>query len=98
AETRFGAQSALNKFLTSTFLLLPSPRRAGRYKLAAPVSKTGSAHHRGRSVTDAFRQFPRPLAQKQSARLITGRPRSVTARDDQLSSWHAANRFPIHRQ
>ena len=27
----------------------------------------------------------RPVAQKQSARLITGRPRSVTARDDQPS-------------
>lgn len=26
----------------------------------------------------------RPVAQKQSARLITGKPRSVTARDDQF--------------
>src|SRR5580658_9799253 len=32
-------------------------RKAGRYKLAAPVPKTGSAHTRGRSITDAFRQF-----------------------------------------
>src|SRR5439155_24394624 len=112
--------------------------KAGRYKLAAPVSKTGSAQTRGRSVTDAVRQHltpnerksyatcdplpksvalpqelqtkschsnptsretelhfssdatvrfkaaigTRPLAQKQSTRLISGRPRSVTARDD----------------
>src|SRR5436309_11655530 len=33
-----------------------------------------------------IRQFPmRPVAQKQSARLISGRPRSVTAPDDQLT-------------
>ena len=119
----------------------PILRKAGRYKLAAPVPKTGSAQTRGRSVTDAFRQFQtlnerksheihcalskpvalaqelqtksghanpahreaehrvppretvrletaindRPVAQKQSARLITGRPRSVTARDDTFS-------------
>src|SRR2546427_3954846 len=31
--------------------------KAGRYKLAAPVSKTGSAQTRGRSITDAFRHF-----------------------------------------
>ena len=31
-------------------------RKAGRYKLAAPVSKTGSAQTGGRSITDAFRQ------------------------------------------
>ena len=31
--------------------------KAGRYKLAALVSKTRSARHRGRSITDAFRQF-----------------------------------------
>src|SRR5208282_3518499 len=35
----------------------PILRRAGRYKLAAPVPKTGSAQTRGRSVTDALRQF-----------------------------------------
>ena len=119
----------------------PILRRAGRYKLAAPVPKTGSAQTRGRSITDALRQFQtlnerksheihcplskpvalsqelqakschpnpanreaehrfppgetvwletaidhRPVAQEQSARLITGRPRSVTARDDQPS-------------
>jgi hypothetical protein len=28
-------------------------RKAGRYKLAAPVPKTGLAHTRGRSITDA---------------------------------------------
>ena len=33
--------------------------KAGRYKLAAPVSKTGSAQTRGRSITDAFRHFGR---------------------------------------
>ncbi len=119
----------------------PISRKAGRYKLAAPVPKTGSAQTRGRSVTDAFRQFQthnerkpheihcspskpvalsqelqtkachsnpaaaaaeycvpprepvwreaaidnRLVAQEQSARLITGRPRSVTARDDPSS-------------
>ena len=31
--------------------------KAGRYKLAAPVLKTGSAQTRGRSITDAFRHF-----------------------------------------
>src|SRR5437588_12325542 len=31
--------------------------KAGRYKLAAPVPKTGSAQTRGRSITDAFRHF-----------------------------------------
>src|SRR5208282_4386474 len=35
----------------------PILRKAGRYKLAAPVPKTGSAQTRGRSVTDAFRHF-----------------------------------------
>jgi hypothetical protein len=115
----------------------PFIRKAGRYKLAAPVPKTGSAQTRGRSVTDAFRHlnlnerkihetrsplskpialsqelqaatchsYPahreaescvpsgapvrhetatddRPVAQEQSARLITGRPRSITARDE----------------
>src|SRR5688572_14858712 len=55
-------------------------RKAGRYKMAAPVLKTGSAQHRGRGSTDAF--LHRPVAQKQSARLISGRPRSVTALDD----------------
>ncbi len=33
--------------------------KAGRYKLAAPVSKTGSAQTRGRSITDAFLHFGR---------------------------------------
>src|SRR6266581_1038269 len=34
----------------------------------------------------SIRQFPkRPVAQKQSARLISGRPRSVTAPDDHLT-------------
>src|SRR2546429_4643173 len=33
--------------------------KAGRYKLAAPVLKTGSAQTRGRSITDAFRHFGR---------------------------------------
>ena len=31
--------------------------KAGRYKLTAPVLKTGSALRRGRSVTDAIRHF-----------------------------------------
>ena len=31
--------------------------KAGRYKLAAPVSKTGSAYRGDWSVTSAFRQF-----------------------------------------
>lgn len=31
-------------------------RKAGRYKMAAPVSKTGSAQGGGRSITDAFLQ------------------------------------------
>jgi hypothetical protein len=35
--------------------------KAGRYKLAAPVPKTGSVQTRGRSITDAFRQ-PSPPA------------------------------------
>ena len=38
----------------------PIFRRAGRYKLAAPVPKTGSAQTRGRSVIDALRQFQQP--------------------------------------
>jgi hypothetical protein len=38
-------------------LFARSAWKAGRYKLAAPVSKTGSALRRGRSITDAFRQF-----------------------------------------
>jgi hypothetical protein len=33
--------------------------KAGRYKLAAPVPKTGSGQTRGRSITDAFRHFGR---------------------------------------
>src|SRR5213595_2470701 len=35
--------------------------KAGRYKVAAPVPKTGSAQTRGRSITDAFRHFGRAL-------------------------------------
>ena len=53
--------------------------KAGRYKLAAPVSKTGSASPR----SEHYRRLPpRPVAQKQSTRLITGRRRSVTCQDD----------------
>ena len=114
-------------------------RKAGRYKLAAPVSKTGSApprseHYRrlpplstlnerksyetrsplskpialpsqlqtgasNPNQTDAATEprcsIAKPIrrkttidrclvAQKQSTRLITGRPRSVTARDNQI--------------
>ena len=44
------------------------------------LSRKQDRHRRGRSITDAFRQ--RPVAQEQSTRLITGRPRSITARDD----------------
>ena len=33
-------------------------RKAGRYRLAAPVSKTGSGPTGDRSVTDAFRHLP----------------------------------------
>ena len=55
-------------------------RKAGRYKLAAPVSKIGSASPR----SERYRRLPpRPVAQKQSTRLISERTRSVTARDDQ---------------
>jgi hypothetical protein len=39
----------------------------------------------------------RPVAQKQSIRLISGRPRSVTARDDHFSFsglWGLASHFP----
>ena len=38
--------------------------KAGRYKLAAPVLKTGSAQTRGRSITDAFRQHLTPNERK----------------------------------
>jgi hypothetical protein len=38
-----------------------------------------------RFLEDALRFTFRPVAQKQSARLISGRPRSVTARDDHPS-------------
>ena len=44
------------------------------------LSRKQDRHRRGRRVTDAFRH--RPVAQAQSARLITGRRRSVTCRDD----------------
>ena len=47
------------------------------------LSRKQDRHRRGRSITDAFRH--RPVAQKQSTRLITGRRRSVTCRDDQPS-------------
>jgi hypothetical protein len=86
--------------------------KAGRYKLAAPVSKTGSAiaevgalptpsatlvESRGPRGESRMKACPaldsrpstfdssRPVAQKQSTRLITGRRRSVTCRDDQPS-------------
>ena len=87
------------------------PRKAGRYKLAAPVSKTGSVQTEvgalptpsaklveGRASNVESRNVSqrksclrlltstfdpsRPVAQKQSTRLITGRRRSVTCRDD----------------
>ena len=44
------------------------------------LSRKQDRHRRGRSITDAFRH--RPVAQKQSTRLITGRRRSVTCQDD----------------
>src|SRR5262245_30026857 len=66
--------------------------KAGRYKLAAPVSKTGSASPR----SEHYRRLPpfpivavrkhRLVAQKQSIRPISGRPRSVTARDDHFQN------------
>src|SRR5271168_4933877 len=40
--------------------------KAGRYKLAAPVPKTGSAQTRGRSITDAFRQFQTNINERKS--------------------------------
>ena len=54
--------------------------KAGRYKLAAPVSKTGS----GKTEVGALPtpSAMRPVAQKDSPRLISGRPRSITVRDD----------------
>src|SRR5256885_1688961 len=63
--------------------------KAGRYKLAPKAFGAGCTclenrigNRRGRSITDAFRH--RPVAQEQSARLISERTRSVTARDDQF--------------
>src|SRR5437773_10488939 len=54
--------------------------KAGRYKLAAPVPKTGSAQTRGRSITDAFRHFGRvpTLNHKPERKEILCDPSSVT--------------------
>src|SRR5437762_13157210 len=71
--------------------------KAGRYKLAAPVSKTGSAQTRGRSITDAFRQhFGRRLPAVALAKVgllpscaaSAGRPfyRAYVLRDTRRSS------------
>ncbi len=146
-------------FISHSAFRIPHFWKAGRYELAAPVSKTGSAQTRGRSITDAFLHFgrvptlnrnpqrketyatcyplPKPVAlsqelqtksrhpnptgheaelhfssdatvwfkaaigtrlvaQEQSARLISGRPRSVSARDDQPSpaGYWLAGHFP----
>src|SRR5438552_16342793 len=54
--------------------------KAGRYKLAAPVPKTGSAQTRGRSITDAFRHFGRvpTLSRNTQRKEILCDPLSVT--------------------
>src|SRR5205814_6743164 len=52
----------------------------------APVPKNERASGLRGCNPYTIRQFPmRPVAQKQSARLISGRPRSVTAPDDHLT-------------
>ena len=64
------------------------------------LSRKQDRHRRGRSITDAFRQMiavrkDRPVAQKQSTRLITGRRRSVTCQDDQPSLFELRLGEPI---
>ena len=67
-----------------------SLRKAGRYKLAAPVLKTGSAIRRGRSITDAFRHLPSgsskaerpPDKRKTEERYFAGRPVTHTTSNE----------------
>jgi hypothetical protein len=81
-ESRAESELPILRFILHSPLLTLHLRKAGRYKLAAPVLKTGSVSPRGRSITDAFRHFSsrsskaeRPADNRKTAeRYRAGRP------------------------